>query len=243
MRSSRERACAFHAAFDVRAITQRCCCQGRVGGGGSAAGFYLMPLQQSFALAGQSTFLVNSDLVIALVMCAATLIASYGLWRLVHVRHSGPILAGMAILAVVLMIAPGSIPGVPRQVVAVGFVLAIVVTFGVLYWRHRDEDGDWADVARVRYIKPVAQSELGQQSPAFCFVSPSSVRRAFHFERDFLPHGCFPSPGSSSFADGHQRIGPIRTVDSLIHRRASAFLLGTRCRLTNAEAVKEFIDL
>ena len=102
---------------------------------------------------------MDSDIGIALALCASTLVVSYGLWRFVHVRHSGRILTGMAILAAALMIAPGNVPGIPRQLVAVGLVLAVVVTFGVLYWRHRDEAGDWADIASVRYVKPISRAE------------------------------------------------------------------------------------
>jgi hypothetical protein len=102
---------------------------------------------------------MDFDIEIALALCAFTLVVSYGLWRFVHVRHSGRILACMAILAAALMIAPGNVPGIPRQLVAVGLVLAVVVTFGALYWRHRDETGDWADVASVRYVKPISRAE------------------------------------------------------------------------------------
>lgn len=117
------------------------------------------PSQRSRALAGQAHSLMRSDLGIALALCAATLAVSYGLWRFVHVRHSGRILTCMAIVAAALMIAPGNVPGIPHYFVAVGLVLAVVVTLGILYWRNRDEPGDWADVASVRYVKPVSRAE------------------------------------------------------------------------------------
>src|SRR5258708_33199753 len=100
----------------------------------------------------------------------------------------------MAILAVVLMIAPGSIPGVPRQVVAVGFVLAIVVTFGVLYWRHRDEHGDWVVVPRACCMQPASNGASGRQSPACRLGHPRSRTPTSASDSSGLPLCCSRSP-------------------------------------------------